>query len=54
MLVGVENALAGKEKGDKFSVTLQPEDAYGERQEDAIQRVPGKPCKCLTDRKSVV
>lgn len=42
MLVGVENALAGKEKGDKFSVTLQPEDAYGERQEDAIQRVPVK------------
>jgi FKBP-type peptidyl-prolyl cis-trans isomerase SlyD len=42
MLVGVENALAGKEIGDKFSVTLQPEDAYGERQEDAIQRVPVK------------
>jgi len=42
MLVGVENALTGKEIGDKFSVTLQPEDAYGERQEDAIQRVPVK------------
>lgn len=42
MLVGVENALVGKETGDKFSVTLQPEDAYGERQEDAIQRVPVK------------
>lgn len=42
MLVGVENALTGKETGDKFSVTLQPEDAYGERKEDAIQRVPVK------------
>ena len=42
MLVGVEKALAGKEAGDKFSVTLQPEEAYGERQEDALQRVPVK------------
>lgn len=42
MLVGVENALAGKEVGDKFSVTLQPADAYGERQEGAEQRVPVK------------
>lgn len=42
MLVGVEKALEGKEEGDKFSVTLQPEDAYGERNEDAIQRVPVK------------
>ena len=42
MLVGVENALTGKEVGDKFSVTLQPEDTYGERKEDMIQRVPSK------------
>jgi len=42
MLVGVENALTGKEAGEKFSVTLQPEDAYGERKEDMIQRVPSK------------
>ena len=42
MLVGVENALTGKEIGDNFSATLQPEDAYGERKEDAIQRVPVK------------
>jgi len=42
MLVGVENALLDKEAGDKFSITLQPEDAYGQRQEDAVQRVPAK------------
>lgn len=42
MLVGVEKALTGKEQGESFSVTLQPEDAYGERKEDAIQRVPVK------------
>ena len=42
MVVGVENALTDKEAGAKFSVTLQPADAYGERQEEAIQRVPAK------------
>ena len=42
MLVGVENALAGKTEGESFSITLQPEDAYGQRQEDAVQRVPAK------------
>ena len=42
MLVGVERSLEGKEAGDKFSVTLPPEDAYGERQEGAEQRVPVK------------
>jgi len=45
MLVGLEKALTDKEAGEKFSVTLQPEDAYGERHEDAIQRVPAKHLK---------
>lgn len=42
MMVGVENALEGKQANDKFSVTLSPAEGYGERQEDAIQRVPAK------------
>jgi FKBP-type peptidyl-prolyl cis-trans isomerase SlyD len=42
MLVGVEQALSGKTQGDKFSVTLAPELTYGERQENAVQRVPVK------------
>lgn len=42
MIPGVESALEGKEKGDKFDVTVEPKDGYGERQEDAIQRVPAK------------
>ena len=42
MLVGVEKALTDKESGDKFSVTLPPEDAYGEYQEGAVQRLPAK------------
>tara|TARA_B110000881_G_scaffold104870_1_gene92085 strand:+ start:2552 stop:3043 length:492 start_codon:yes stop_codon:yes gene_type:complete len=42
MLVGLEKALTDKEAGDKFSVTLQPAEAYGERKDDALQRVPAK------------
>ncbi|MDP7592740.1 MAG: peptidylprolyl isomerase [Litorilituus sp.] len=41
-LLGLEKALTDKEAGEKFSVTLQPEEAYGERQENMIQRVPAK------------
>lgn len=41
-LEGLEKALLGKAAGDKFSVTLQPEEAYGERSEDMVQRVPAK------------
>lgn len=42
MIQGVENALEGKAAGDKFSVTVSPEDGYGEYLEDAVQRVPAK------------
>ncbi|MBD1582057.1 FKBP-type peptidyl-prolyl cis-trans isomerase [Pseudoalteromonas sp. S16_S37] len=42
MLPGLENALEGKAAGDKFTVTLAPEDAYGEYKEGLIQRIPIK------------
>lgn len=42
MIVGVENALAGKDDTAEFSVTVAPDDAYGEIQADAQQRVPTK------------
>lgn len=42
MIVGVEKALDGKQAGDKFSVTVEPSEGYGERQEDAVQRIPTK------------
>ena len=42
MLEGLEKALDGKSVGDKFSVTLAPADAYGERHEESVQRVPVK------------
>lgn len=42
MIEGLETALAGKQVGDSFSVTLTPEQAYGERNEQAVQRIPLK------------
>lgn len=39
IIKGLEEALAGKKTGDSFSVTLTPEQAYGERQEGATQRI---------------
>ncbi|WP_286235627.1 FKBP-type peptidyl-prolyl cis-trans isomerase [Thalassotalea sediminis] len=42
MIVGVEKALTDKKVGDKFSVTVEPADGYGERDENAVQRVPAK------------
>ena len=35
----LEEALVGKVAGDNITVTLTPEQAYGERDENAIQRV---------------
>jgi len=39
---GLERELAGKKSGDKFTATLRPEDGYGLRNENAVQRVPRK------------
>ena len=39
---GLEAQLSGKIAGDKFTVTLPPEDAYGPRALDREQRVPVK------------
>jgi FKBP-type peptidyl-prolyl cis-trans isomerase SlyD len=42
VLPGLAEALEGKEAGDSLSVTLSPDQAYGQRKPDAIQRVPAK------------
>ncbi|WP_371377470.1 peptidylprolyl isomerase [Thalassotalea aquiviva] len=42
MIQGIENALEGKQAGDQFTVTVKPEDGYGEYLDDAVQRVPAK------------
>jgi FKBP-type peptidyl-prolyl cis-trans isomerase SlyD len=40
IIPGLENALSGKTSGDTFSVTIQPEDAYGIHDEAKSQDVP--------------
>lgn len=39
IIPGLENALAGKKAGDSFSVTIEPELAYGQRNPEAQQRL---------------
>ncbi|WP_261816515.1 peptidylprolyl isomerase [Vibrio gallicus] len=40
LVTGLENALTGRSVGDKFSVTVGPEEAYGEHSDVMVQRVP--------------
>lgn len=40
IIPGLENALVGKQVGDKLDVTVAPEEAYGEQREELIQKVP--------------
>lgn len=39
IIPGLENALAGKTTGDKLSVTVAPEEGYGQLREELIQEV---------------
>ena len=40
IIPGLENALEGKATGDKLSVTVEPEQGYGARDERLVQAVP--------------
>lgn len=42
IIPGLEETMEGKEAGVEFSVTVPPEKAYGQRDEEAIQRIPVK------------
>ena len=42
LITGLETALEGKEAGAKFSVTVSPDEAYGEHSEALVQRVPAE------------
>ena len=42
VLPAVEAAMIGLEAGDEVTVSLTPDEAYGQRREDAVQRVPIK------------
>jgi FKBP-type peptidyl-prolyl cis-trans isomerase SlyD len=40
IIPGLEAALAGKQSGDEFDVSVQPVDGYGEYKEELVQVVP--------------
>ena len=42
IIPGLEEAMMGREAGESFEVTVEPEQAYGERREGLVQRVPKK------------
>ena len=42
LLAALEREMEGKQQGDSFSVTLNPEDAYGVRRDGMEQRIPAK------------
>lgn len=51
MLAALEEALEGKQSGDKFDITLPPEKAYGHRKQGAFERVPIKHLRSSTKPK---
>ncbi len=40
VIPGFENAVKGMEEGEEKTVTLQPKDAYGERQDALLKQIP--------------
>ena len=42
LMPGLERELQGKQQGDQLAVTLPPEQTYGLRREDAVERIPIK------------
>lgn len=42
LITGLRNALEGRSEGDTFQVSVPPEEAYGERMEGLVRRVPKK------------
>ncbi len=40
IVAGLENALLGKTANDEVSVAVQPEEGYGERDDELLQTVP--------------
>lgn len=49
LIPGLENALNGKQAGDKLSVKIAPADAYGEYDKALVQRVPRRSFRGIAD-----
>ncbi len=42
IIIGLENALEGRKTGEKLNVKINPEEAYGEYQDELVQEAPRK------------
>lgn len=42
IIPGLEQGMEGRSEEEVFSITVQPKDGYGERQDAAVQRIPLK------------
>ena len=42
IIPGLEKAMAGKVAGDQFEASVEPAEAYGERDENGVHRIPAK------------
>ena len=51
LVPGLENALEGKQAGDKVTVTVAPADGYGEYDKKMVQRVPRRSFKGIAEVK---
>jgi len=51
LIPGLEQALEGRQSGERLNVTVEPKDAYGERNEGLVQQVPRRMFSGVTDIK---
>jgi FKBP-type peptidyl-prolyl cis-trans isomerase SlyD len=51
LVPGLENALEGKNVGDKVTVTVAPAEGYGEYDKNLVQRVPRRAFKGVAEVK---
>lgn len=49
LIPGLENALNGKQAGDKLSLKIAPADGYGEYNKALVQRVPRRSFRGVSD-----
>lgn len=49
LIPGLENALTGKQAGDKLTVKVAPADGYGEYDKELVQRVPRRSFRGIPD-----
>lgn len=53
VISGLEEAMAGKSEGDKISITLAPDQAYGPRRPNSVQRIPIKHLHLRPDQRQI-